>query len=474
MVRRVLPDARRLGSLAVILLLTGAAGDASRGRVTHEYRWMVTDALSTLVAPPWKLVWAERPIWFEGWNAAGNSESPNRRIELLGEELLSVMRKRLYAMDLSTGRTRWSLGLDGDEIFDWKVAGRMVVYSSVDFAGEAIAIRAGVDLDQRSHRWRQRGNASRLFDAEHITTVPPRNVVFAAETGIGYAANHLAAVDAATGQTRWTVDTDVRRSTDMQSQRFMLGASLYSLVAGSGGSGLSLRRFALLDGGGVQTIHVIGTQRLGNPVIPTAVREDGVLFAVYPEWLGKDDSPPRASGTIDIAFAYDIPDKKLQWTTQLLRGDEGPYKRVKKLALGTDVAGPLLATVWPDSYVLLDSATGAIRKQGRLPGYVGWSDFGALLYSHPYVYAGARRARGERMAYDLVALDVDNGTIAWRYELDADDRMRAMARAEILNFIVSGTTVFVARADGMIMRFESAPHDVHEQPARQRRRQEQR
>jgi outer membrane protein assembly factor BamB len=470
--KRALPGARRLGSLAAVLFLIGAG--AHRTSVTHEYRWMVADALPGLVAPPWRLVWAERPIWFEGWKAAGNSESPSRRIQLVGEELLTVMRKRLYAIDISSGSTRWSLNLDGDEIFDWKVIGRTLVYSSVDYRGEATALRGGVDLDRRTHAWRQRGNVSRSFDAEHITIVPPGVVIFAAVTGVGYRANHLVAVDALAGQMKWRVGSDTGRSADMSSQRFTFNGGLYSFVAGPRDAGLAIRAFSLTDGAARGTSPVIGTQRLGNPVLPTAVRDDGVVFAVCPELQLHENPRLGALGALDSVFAYSISSGKLIWTTQLLRGDKASNRSVTKLALSPDADGAVLAMVWPDSYAVLGSATGAIRKQARLPDYAGWSDFGALLYSHPYVYAGGRRARGERMAYDLVALDVDNGTIAWRYELEADDRMRSMARAEILNFIVFGTTVFVARADGMIMRFESAPHGAHGQPAQQQRRQEQR
>jgi outer membrane protein assembly factor BamB len=449
-----------LVALAAVLFLIGAGGDTGQGAVTHETRWMVTDVLSGVVAPPWAILWANRPIWFEGWNAAGNSESPSRRIELVRDELLTVMRKRLYALDVATGGVRWSLALDGDEIFDWKVVGRTLVYSSVDYRGEAAALRAGVDLDRRGHAWRTRGNSSKLFDTEHITSAPPSDVVFAAITGIGDTANHLVAVDAATGEPRWTVRTDIRRSTDMREQRFAFRGQLYSLVQGNRG-GLALRGFSLRDGAESSTVHLVGAQRLGNPVIPTAVRSDGLVFAIYPEWARNEGQQFRDGGRADSAFAYSIARQALLWTTQLLRGDEPRYSRVKRLALGRDEDGPLFVTVVPASYVLLDASTGAIRKRGSLPGYVGWSDLGALLYAHPYVYAGARRARGngDRMAYDLIALDVDKGTVAWRYELDGDDRMRSMARAEILNFIVSGKTVFVARADGMIMRFESAPHE---------------
>jgi outer membrane protein assembly factor BamB len=457
----LLAGARRVGSLAAVVLLIGAGGDTGQKAATHEERWMVTDALTRPVAPPWMLIWMNRPIWFEGWNAAGNSESTSRRIELVGDQLLTVMRKRLYALESATGSVRWSLALEGDEIFDWKIIGRRLIYSSVDYRGAATGLRAGLDLERRDHAWQQRGNASKLFDAENITVASATDVVFAAEAGIGDTANHLVAVDAATGRHHWTIGTDVHRSTDMRGQRFSLEGQLYSFVAGPTGSGLSLRRFSLVDGGEGATIHVIGTQRLGKPVIPTAVRNGGLVFAVYPELLLNENPRFGALGSLDSVFAYSIPHSRLLWTTRLLHGSEPRYSRVKKLALGGGTNGLLLATLAPDAYAVLDPDTGAIRKRGQLPGYVGWSDFGALLYAHPYVYAGARRARGDgtRMVYDLIALDVDKGTVAWRYELDGDDRMRSMARAEILNFIVSGKTVFVARADGMIMRFESARHE---------------
>lgn len=441
--------------LAMTMLLLGHAAATSRDIVAHQYRWMVSEEEPGVVLPPWTLAWAHRPIWFENWNPAGSSESPSRRAALVGDQLVTVMRKHLHALDPSTGTTRWTLRLDGDEIFDWKVVGQMLVYSSVDYSGDAVGLRGAVDLEQRTHAWRHRGNQSRLFDAEDIIVGSSTDVIFVAGTGIGDTANHLVAVDPATGRTRWVLGTDTARSTDMRLQRFTFGGRLYSFVAGAARAGLALRAFSLAHGAEVSTVHMLGTERLGNPLIPTAVRNDGTVFAVYPARLPREELRRRGDlGATDTVFAYSIPAGKLLWSTQVLRGDEPGYNWVKALALSPQSDGFLLATIWPDAYTLLDPATGAIRKRGRISGYLGWSDVAAVLYSHPYVFAGARRGEGTRMAYDLVALDVDTDTVAWQFGLETQDRIVSYSRAELLNFIVSGPSVFLSRADGMLMRFE--------------------
>jgi len=114
-------------------------------------------------------------------------------------------------------------------------------------------------------------------------------------------------------------------------------------------------------------------------------------------------------------------------------------------------------TTDPNRIIAIDRDTGAIRKEVALPGYVGWTEPNALLYSYPYVFTSARRATGSGMAYDLVAINIESMQVAWSYEISRQPEVFGTARAEILNFALSGEVIFVARADSRIMAFRPSP-----------------
>ena len=125
--------------LALVFFLLGAGpGMADEGSVSYVTRWMVTES-SSLVKPPLWQLWTRSPVWFEQWGAKGRSESPSRRLALTPAGLVTLIKGDLYVLRREDGSTLWSLPLEGDEFFDWKLLDSTLVYSAVDWGEEATA-----------------------------------------------------------------------------------------------------------------------------------------------------------------------------------------------------------------------------------------------------------------------------------------------------------------------------------------------
>ena len=109
----------------------------------------------------------------------------------------------------------------------------------------------------------------------------------------------------------------------------------------------------------------------------------------------------------------------------------------------------LVATVWPNGYLLIDTEKHVVTKQGRIPGYAAWEEFNSVLYSYPYIFAGANRQVGKDTVYDLVALNIETGKVDWSYENGINSKL-----AEILSFVVLDGKVYLSRADGKVLAFQ--------------------
>jgi hypothetical protein len=247
-------------------------------------------------------------------------------------------------------------------------------------------------------------------------------------------------VDSRTGQVMWRREKRSSEWTAIRYSAFVAGDLLYLLVSPKAG-GFALQPVDLATGAPLPMRPIIENRRYGgNAIIPFAVR-DGSLFAAYPVENGM--------------LAYDLAAGRRRWDIVIPTLGGSDY--ILRIATDPTCVQPLVCVVWPNRYLLIRPDSGALLKDVKLPGYEGWSEFGAVLYSHPYLYAGARRRDGDGMAYDLVALNLVTDTIDWRHPIDRQSKPFGKARAEILNFVVDGRMVYVARADAKIMAFRSAP-----------------
>jgi outer membrane protein assembly factor BamB len=432
------------GVLALVLglLTAGATGT----NVTHAYRWMVsTAAADRPIAPPLEVVWQRSPIWFERWNPAGSSESPSRRLAPGGSGLVTVLRRKLHVLDWQTGRTVWTCPLQGDEIFDWKLAGNVLVYASYghdDSHQRYWGIRAAIDLRQRRQLWAQRRSTPYL--RKEWILIHDRTALFGDDRS-----NELSAFIVEDGTLRWRKPQRTRDHYSIQATWFARADRLYALAGAEERSGLFLKIFEIDTGEERPLTHLIGRDAVSNLHAPSAVTPDGRLFVEYYAFRS-------GNGWM---IAYDLEGQRLLWATEVVRSTDSSDQGVlsgKKIVLGAQSGEPLVATYRPNRYLVLNPATGAVLKDAVLPGYVGWTEHNAVLYSYPYLFTSARRAVGTGQAYDLIALNLDTGKIDWSYEIERRDERFLTASAEILNFLVEGGEIYLSRTDARVMAFRSA------------------
>jgi outer membrane protein assembly factor BamB len=434
----ILASAFLAGGSAAVPAGNGDAGVPAE--VTYAWRWGVTERPQRPIAPPFRAVWTSTPIVFERWNPGGASEAPSRRVSLHENGLLTVMRRTLYVLDRRDGAVIWSTRLRGKEIFDWKLMGDIVVYASYegDERSDAwFSLRGAIDVKRRKEAW-HRKVPIKYYRSEWLLLAPPATVIVGGDRG-----TDLEALDSVDGSTRWRVPKDVRPVDVRFYSWFVVQQTAYALVTGP--TGLSLKGYDVATGQDRGMRLLIRGDKVSNLPAPLGVAANQFLIC----------ADERIRSNADVIVGYDLLAKSVEWATQVdHRGRSLVFG--KKLAVGTSPDQPVVASYWPNRYVVLGTRKGDLVRDGQLPGYEGWTDQNAMLYSHPYVFAGARRSIGRKMAYDLIALNVESGAIEWAYELDRQGEPFLTADAEILNFVVEGSMVYVARADGRVMAFRSA------------------
>jgi outer membrane protein assembly factor BamB len=421
-------------------LLVLGGGTTPQDAVTYAWRWGITEAPGRLVAPPLKAVWSRSPIFFERWGRGGVSEPPSRRVSPHETGLLTVMKRALYVLDRRDGAVVWSTPLRGLEIFDWKLMGDAVVYASYEHderSGAWWSVRAAIDLKRRKEVW-HRKTATKYFQPEWLLPTPLATIIVGDEDTA-----ELEALDMGDGTTRWKAPKAVKPIQVRYYSWSVVRQTAYALVTGDGG--LFLKGYDVATGRDRDPVLLIRADKVSNLPAPLGIALNRLLICEN----NRVDSPAS------VIVAYDLLGQRIEWTTRVAH-PTSPSAYGKRLAVGADPDQPIVVTYWPNRYVVLGTRTGELRRDGQLPGYEGWTEHNAMLYSHPYVFAGARRVIGRKMAYDLIALNVQTGAIEWTHELDRQGEPFLTADAEILNFVVEGSMVYVARADGRVMAFRSA------------------
>ncbi len=438
---------RALGVLAVVLgvALAGEQAVASDPFIGYVYRWMITETAGGVAAPPLTLLWDRSPIWFEGSNPGGRSESPGRRIAEASDGFVTVMKRTLYLLDKQNGKTLWSLPLPGEEILDWKLAENMFLYSAVDYTRK-LSLKGAIDLGQRKEAWSRQEPVSRLFRPDRLVPTPNK-AVYSSDGDDRGANDEIVAIGLETGAVQWKMSKDLDHSTLVPFTWFVYGENIYILISPREG-GLYIRSFDLTSGRGSARAHILGNDRLGNFFHPTALKPDGTLLIGYNKIL---DPEKR------LFLGFNLNENKLLWNTNVTLGGVSQPRSFQHIVVSRIREQPIVATLGPNRFIVFDSTTGSVILDNTLQGYVGWTEPNAILYSYPYLFTSARRSSGSVMVYDLIALNVDTGKIEWSYEIDTQRGPFSTANAEILNFIVLGDTVYLSRTDGRIMAFRAGP-----------------
>ncbi|MBI2219313.1 MAG: PQQ-binding-like beta-propeller repeat protein [Candidatus Rokubacteria bacterium] len=401
--------------------------------------------MSEALDPPWAVVWERSPIWFERWKPGGFSESPSRRLASGPESFVTVLRRQLYGLDRRTGRTVWTQPLQGQEIFDWRVSGDVLVYASYgedEAAGRYWGIRSVMDLRKGKAIW-TRTRPTPYLRKEWLL-VHDKLVVYGDDR-----TSELAALALSDGAERWKVPQVTGDDYPVQASWFAYGDVLYALARQEKSGGLFLKSFDLATGRELPLAHLFGGDAVSNLYVPSAVTPDGRLFVEYDAFrLGKAS-----------IVAYDLEGKRLLWETRVLDGTESRGYEVRSgrtIVVSDAPEQPLVATYDPNRYLMLNAATGSILKDSVLPGYVGWTEHNAVIYRYPYLFTSARRALETGMAYDLIALNLETGKIDWAYEIDRQKERFQTAGAEILNFLVHDDHVYLSRTDARVMAFRTS------------------
>ena len=426
---------------AVTLTLPVTLAAAADGYTYYANRWMVSEVPPNVVKPPFTLLWEKSPILFESLNPAGLSESASRRIALTEHGFVSVMRKTLYLLDKNNGEILWTRALPGNDITDWKVTGSLFLYTSVDYETNEL-IRGVIDVAERKENWIQKDPRPKLYQMESLMPSEVGLVIYFSNGGNKGINDAIVAIDLKTGDVKWRSSTDAERASVVSFSWFILGDRLCVLVAPTSG-GLYLKTFDLIDGKALATNHIFGTDRLGNLPHPAVVTPDGIVFIGYNKRL----TPSALS-----LLSYDTKTNKLLWSRDISIADQKDLTYFRHIlhSAGTNL---MVATVWPNRFIVFDSEKGTILKDARLSDYVGWTDRNTSLYSYPYLFTGARRTKGQSMAFDLIALNLETGKADWSYEMETQNRNFTFPVGDTLNFVIKDDQVYIGRSDAKIMSF---------------------
>ena len=452
----------------LLALTSPGLSAASEDSVSHVNRWMVTEAPAGVVTPPLRLVWNKSPvITLFHWLNIGNYmlEDQNRRLVDTPYGLAVIIKRKLYIIDKRTGSTRWSLRLEGEGVLDWTVQGDTLFYSSNEkglepsgflkeelrrqglyVEGEKllpVAIHAAVDLRRGTHLWSTRVVPDGRYVPEWVMAANGR-VIFGTDVDgdLGHAT--LSVYEASSGRVVWQRRNDMDRSSLMRASWFVYGDYIYAVTTKPDSGGLYLQGYGLSTGEKIASVPLFGAGSTVRRYSPHAFREDGVLFQSFTPF----DSDSRI-----FLVAYDINNQRLVWSS-LLHGGVPPSQLLPMLiALGPDSGDPVLMAVSPNRIVAVDPKTGQITMKGSLAGHYQWVDHVPTLYSYPYLFTGVVKRSGNRMSYDLIALNIETGNTEWSYEIDSARNGEADM---IMNFVVSGDIVYVARSDGRILAFQAS------------------
>jgi outer membrane protein assembly factor BamB len=357
------------------------------------------------------------------------------------------------------GHVLWSHALKGRDISDWKVSGATFVYAGADYRDMAhpFLTRAAIDLQAREPLWFHVIDDPQRFVGgradEWIIALPEGLVLFGDDGMHTESTGEVVAYELRTGRRKWILRKDYRFNSEIYRTWVATRGRLFVQVADYQ-EGRLAQAYDQATGSKTEHWHVFGKARIGNSSFPWALRGDGLLVGAYREFAGANAEYPMKV-YVDTSW---LGEPSLTWKTLVHEGGRDRTGTVGLVGVSEDQAVPILVTLEPNRYLLLNPSTGAVEQEGRLPGSRTWNhrksvvDRQAALYAYPYLLVGASRALDQREeAYDLIALNLTTGTVDWSFELDSDPD----EYSDLTSFAVNGPNVYVSCKNGRILAFRT-------------------
>jgi outer membrane protein assembly factor BamB len=339
------------------------------------------------------------------------------------------------------------------DVTDWRANDEIVFFAAVDYSDSksTIGLRGAIDFYSRKLLWLNRlADKQRYYgggSAEWVLPIDDQRVLFSTEFSHVFFLGPLDILDARSGKTRVSFEKGFQYLEDVALSWFTKEGKLYVFLQPKTG-GIELQPYDLNTGRRLATKRIIGDQRVGNNPFPVAIAGHETLVLPYKP---NDKSQPTT------LVGFSLSEERVAWQMSM-PGTERTYSRyIEQLVRNGREPNLLVAMTEPNGIMLLNGQVGSIVKQGQLEGYVGWDSRQAVLYAHPYLYAGARRKTSNGMAYDLVALNIESGAVEWSYEIDKQSEISVSPRAELQNLIAVNDRVYVLTVDGRIMAFRARP-----------------
>lgn len=422
--------------------------------VSYAERWRVTEVEPGAVVTPLKPLWEKSPAWFPRQNRSGANEVIIRRLAATSQGLVTLINRNFYLLDKETGSTKWSFPLkEGVEVTDWKIKDDVIFYTARDWSdlNKKRDWRGAIDVVQRKLLWNNVlvDDEKRYFGGgsfEWVLLLPKQRLLYSTQYSDPFFMGPLDLLDARNGQTQLRMEKGFGYLQDLFLSWFYYDEKLNVFLHPRSG-GLQLQSYDLAQGKQLAPVHIYGDKVAGNSPLPYLVQagNGSTVIFVY--------EPINQPGAL---VAYSLKEGKVLWDISLAFL-EAQGSRVRQLLQHPSQKNLLIATVSPNRYLLIDTENHVITKQGKIPGYAQWEQFNSVLYSYPYIFAGAHRQTGKDIAYDLVALNVETGKVDWSYENGVNSPL-----AEILSLVLSDGKVYLSRADGKVLAFQSKTQKQHE------------
>lgn len=449
-------------SLLLVMLLAStvslAAADMGSGKregVEYAGRWRVTESGSnTGIGPPLTLLWSQSPGWFSQYHRGGFDEPALRRLVNTPHGLVTLINRTFYLLDQETGRTLWSYSLDDAyHVTDWKLMGEAVVFAARDYTDtkQWAGVRGAIHVALRKPMWMQHLNDPQRYlgggSPEWVLPLPDNRVIFSTAYADPWYLGPVEVLDAASGELKLSFEKGFRYLDDVVGTWFCRDDTLFVFLHRyQGTAGIYLQAYDVRTGANMGARHVFGDRSVGN--LPFA-------FGVGPESQMVFGYRPIGRREPSTLVAYGLAQHTLKWSLPFGERSGQVDQFFRHIAFEFDGVSSLLATTLPDGYVVAKLEDGAIVREGRVSGYVGWDGFNSILYSPPYLFAGAKRSVDGGMAYDLIALNVMTGKVDWSYELDKESASSHSSAAEIVSFVAANEVLYISRKDGRVMAFRA-------------------
>ena len=444
-------------SLAVALaFVLGAENIVNRANaldpssVVYQWGWLMTRLPTGSLSPQYKLLWTRSPAWFPDQNRGGQHEGLIRRLANTQNGLVTLINRTFYLLDRQSGKTLWSHSLQGEiDVTDWRERDSVVFFAAIDYTEpkNITGLRGAIDVAGRKLLWLERLTDKQRYKGggspEWILPIDNQRVLFTTQYSHVFFLGPLEILESRSGKKILSFEKGFGYLED--SGWFIVEQRLYALLGPKSG-GIYIKSYDLANGRSSTREHVFGDGKIGNLPFAFAVAGDETLVLAYRP-LSKWDQQTTFVG-------YDLGRRKVIWEKTYPETTTRLSNFVKRLLPISGDSYSIAALSNPNGFIVLDRRDGAVVKQGRASGYLGWDGSQAVLYGYPYVLAGARRSLDKGMAYDVVGLNLETGNIDWSYEIDREDAIAATPRAEILNFAFADGNVYLSRHDGHVMAFQ--------------------